>query len=157
MTTQNPWLEFLEEDDAGRKAAYFSRGNQFAGSGGKRQQSFYQNSFTDIYNQYLGTLGTQVRGGLMPGGSYYRPPGGNAPEIPPPGGWPIPMNPPRAIGGLDQLYKPKPGGLMPTGSWNDYLGGFNFNDWYKQQTTAEQRNPQAGGLVPQARWDVLGR
>ena len=109
MTTQNPWLEFLEQEP-GTKAAYYSYGNQFAGRGGKPQQKFYQNSFIDLYNQYVGTLGTQVRGGLM-----------------------------------------------PTGSWNDYLGGFNFNDWYKQQTTAEQRNPQAGGLVPQARWDVLGR
>ena len=111
MTTQNPWLQFLESDDPGRKAAYFSYGDQWGGSPrSRRQGNFFQNSFTELYHQYLGTLGKQVRAGLE-----------------------------------------------PTGAWNDYLGGFNFNDYYRQQTTSEQRNPQAGGFVPQARWDVLRR
>lgn len=107
MTTQNPWLDFLEEEP-GTKAAYHSYGGQWGA--GKRQQNFYQQSFTDLYNRYLGTLGQQVRSGLM-----------------------------------------------PEGTWNDYLGDFNWNDWYRQQTTPEQRNPGYGGFVPQARWDVLRR
>ena len=67
MTTQNPWLEFLESDDPGRRAAYFSREDQWGGSPrSRRQGNFFQNSFSDLYNQYLGTLGKQVRAGLEP-------------------------------------------------------------------------------------------
>ena len=63
MVTPNPFLEYLEGEP---KAAYYSYGDRFGG--GRRQQNFYQNSFADLYNQYLGTLGTQVRQGLAPSG-----------------------------------------------------------------------------------------
>ena len=71
MTTQNPWSDFLESDDTGRRAAYFSRSGQFGGRGkSQRQENFYENSFADIYNKYVGSLGLQVRQGQMPTGTW---------------------------------------------------------------------------------------
>ena len=64
---QNPWSDFLEQEP-GTKAAYFSYGDQWGKS--QKQRNFYQSSFSDIYNQYLGTLGQQVRQGLMPTGKW---------------------------------------------------------------------------------------
>ena len=111
MTTPNPWLDFLEEDDTGRKAGYFSYGGQFGGPGrSQKQANFFQNSFTDIYNQYLGTLGQQARQGLM-----------------------------------------------PTGTLNNYLGGFDFNKYYREQVPYETRNAGQSAFVPQVQWDVLRR
>mgnify|MGYP001597426970 CR=1 FL=1 len=61
----NPFLGFLEEEP---KTAYFSYANQFGGAPrSQRREKFFQNQFSDIYNQYLGRLGGQVRGGETPG------------------------------------------------------------------------------------------
>ena len=63
-TQGNPFLGFLEEEP---KTAYFSYGNQFGGAPrSQRREKFFQNQFTDIYNQYLGRLGSQVRAGQAP-------------------------------------------------------------------------------------------
>lgn len=61
MTTPNPFLEFLEGEP---RATYFSYQNQFGRS--PRQRDFFQNQFADIYNEYLGQLGSQARGGQLP-------------------------------------------------------------------------------------------
>lgn len=105
MTMQNPWAGFLEEEP---KTGYFSYGDRFAGpSGSQRQGNFFQNQFNNIYDLYLGRLGTQIRQGLA-----------------------------------------------PTEKWNDFLGGFDFNKWYRDQTTAQERNPQQNQLVPETTWRV---
>ena len=67
MTMQNPWLDFLESYETGRRAAYFSRRDQFGGPNrSQRQTSYYENAFSDLYDRYLGTLGLQIRQGQMP-------------------------------------------------------------------------------------------
>lgn len=60
----NPWSEFLEQVPS---AAYYSSpaGQSFA-SRSPKQRSYFENQFSDIYNAYMGALGTQVRGGDMP-------------------------------------------------------------------------------------------
>lgn len=64
MTTQNPWAGFLEGEP---KSAYFSYQNLFGGPyQASRQQNYFQNQFNDIYNEYLGNLGTQAQGGQDP-------------------------------------------------------------------------------------------
>jgi hypothetical protein len=60
MTTPNPFLEYLEEEP---RAAYFSYQDQF-GKGGQRK--YYENEYSDIYNEYLGRLGSQARSGQAP-------------------------------------------------------------------------------------------
>ena len=73
MTQENPY-NYAEGDDwtAGEylkqnpAAAYYSYANDWAGTGGPRQEQYYQNQFQNIYNQYLGSLGTQLRGGTIP-------------------------------------------------------------------------------------------
>ena len=69
MTTENPfdWGEnstagdLLETNPA---AAYYSYANDW--QGGPRQEQYYQNQFQNIYNQYLGSLGGQLRQGNIP-------------------------------------------------------------------------------------------
>ena len=63
----NPWLPFLEEDETGRKAAYHSYRPQW---GGQPQRGYYENQFSSLYDQYLGRLGAQVRGGAEPEGQF---------------------------------------------------------------------------------------
>ena len=110
MTTPNPWADFLEEEP-GTKAAYFSYGDQFGGAGGnRRQRTFYQDGFTKLYNEYLGRLGSLVRGKQD-----------------------------------------------PSLRWQDYLGGFNFDDYYRDQVPYGERNQGRSNFVPPVRWDVLGR
>ena len=112
MTTQNPWADFLDYDEPGRKAAYFARRDQFGGGQrSQRQSRFYQDSFSQLYNNYLGNLGRQVTGGGA-----------------------------------------------PTDSWaKDYLGGFNFDDYYRQNVPYEERNAGQNAFTPQAVWRVLNR
>ena len=107
MTQFNPWAEFLEQEP---KAAYFSRSNQFGGpQRSQRQTGFYQNAFSDLYNQYLGSLGKQARAGIM-----------------------------------------------PTGGFNDFMGGIDFNDYYRQQVPYQQRNQGYSDFVPPTRWRLPG-
>lgn len=111
MTTQNPFADFLDFDETGRRAAYFARQNQFGGAGrAQRQQGFYQNAFTEIYNNYLGNLGRQALGGTQ-----------------------------------------------PTGNFNDYLGGLDFDAYYRQQVPYGERNQGVNSFVPPVQWRVLGR
>ena len=68
MPNPNPFLEFLSGEP---KTAYFSRSDQFGGQNNSRQQqNYYQDQFSDIYNRYLGNLGTQARGGTQPTGEF---------------------------------------------------------------------------------------
>lgn len=109
MAMDNPFLEYLEGEP---KAAYFSYSDQFGGQPhSRRQERFYQDSFTELYNRYLGTLGKQIRAGLMPTDTFS----------------------------------------------GDYLGGFNFNDYYRQQVPYGERNQGRNNFAPSVRWDVLGR
>jgi len=43
-------------------------------------------------------------------------------------------------------------GAAPTGSFNDYLGGFDFNDWYRQSVPYESRNQGFSSFAPPTRW-----
>ena len=60
----NPWSDLLEQVP---EAAYYSSpaGQSFA-SGSPRQRSYFENQFSNIYNAYLGALGSQIREGGMP-------------------------------------------------------------------------------------------
>jgi len=106
MTTFNPYLDFLEGDETGRKAAYFSYGDRFGGAkDSQRQRSFFQDQFSEIYDRYLGSLGLQVRQGKL-----------------------------------------------PTGGFNDYMGGFDFEDWYRKSQPYEQRNQGFSSFVPRTKF-----
>ena len=60
----NPFANILEEMPS---AAYYSSpaGQSFAQQSPK-QRSYFENQFQNIYNQYLGALGSQIRGGGVP-------------------------------------------------------------------------------------------
>ena len=60
----NPFANILEEMPT---AAYYSSptGQSFAQQSPKKR-SYFENQFQDIYNQYLGALGSQLRGGALP-------------------------------------------------------------------------------------------
>jgi hypothetical protein len=60
----SPWSDWLEEDKAGQRAAYFSFGPQFGQAPSQRR--YYENSFDRIQNEYLGALGQQARSGEAP-------------------------------------------------------------------------------------------
>jgi len=106
VTTPNPFLDYLEADETGRRAAYFSYGDRFGGTrDSQRQRGFSQNQFSDVYSQYLGQLGRQARAGVMPSGTF-----------------------------------------------NDYLGGFDFDQWYRQSVPYEQRNQGVSSLAPQTKF-----
>ena len=96
--------------EAEPSSAYYSYSGEFGGPGkSPKQAGYYQNSFTDIYNDYLGQLGSQVRGGGV-----------------------------------------------PTNQWNDYLGDFDWDTWYRQHQTYEQRNPNRSSFSPQTSWRIPG-
>lgn len=60
---ENPFLDFLGEDEIGRRASFFSR----PGTRGTPTRSrFFENQFDTIQNQFLGQLGAQIRGGEAP-------------------------------------------------------------------------------------------
>ena len=65
MTTPNPFLRYLDDEP---RAAFFSRSNQFGRS--PRQRQFFEGDFSNIYNEYLGFLGTQAREGQLPTGDF---------------------------------------------------------------------------------------
>ena len=107
MTQFNPWADFLEDQP---RAAYFSRSDQFGGpQRSQRQAGFFQNAFSTLYDQYLGTLGTQARAGMM-----------------------------------------------PTGKWDDFMGGIDFNDFYHQQVPFRERTPGSNDFAPPTRWRLPG-
>ena len=97
------WSGYLEAEPA---SAYYSYSGEWDSP---RQGGYYQNQFTDIYNDYLGQLGSQVRGGGA-----------------------------------------------PTNQWTDYLGDFDWDAWYRENQTYEQRNPNRSSFTPQTSWRMPG-
>ena len=75
------WIGFL---DYSPEAAYYSSpmGQEFAGTTPTAQR-YYEKSFSDMYNQWLGELGKRVRGGedpfSLPFRSYLDPEEGDNP------------------------------------------------------------------------------
>lgn len=65
MTMQDPFgdifKDILEEQP---RAAFFSFQDQFGPS--PTQQNFFRNRFQQFHDQFLGTLGQQIRGGQAP-------------------------------------------------------------------------------------------
>ena len=107
MTTFNPFASFLEDRP---EATYFSYGDRFGGAQqNPRQQRFYSKQFSDIFNQYLGALGKQIRAGLPPSEKF-----------------------------------------------NDFLGGFDFDDWYRKQQSSQERNLGSSGFAPSLQWKIPG-
>jgi len=58
---QDVFRDFLEQEP---RTAFFSFQNQFGRS--PHQRRFFQGQFQDIYNEYLGALGSQIRSGQAP-------------------------------------------------------------------------------------------
>mgnify|MGYP004453707231 FL=1 len=60
----NPFLGYLESEPA---AAYYSspRGSAFMGTAPARRE-YYQDQYQNVYNEFLGALGSQIRGGGVP-------------------------------------------------------------------------------------------
>jgi hypothetical protein len=60
----NPFLDYLEYEP---RAAYYDApmGRSFR-EGSQGRQRFFQNQYQDIYNEFLGGLGEQIRGGERP-------------------------------------------------------------------------------------------
>lgn len=69
MADNNPWSSWLGEDtnpymavlEESPGAAYYSHQTDWGSS--PNQQQYYQNQFQNVYNQYLGTLGSALRQG----------------------------------------------------------------------------------------------
>jgi hypothetical protein len=59
----NVWGDFFEEPYGQPGAGYFSALPQ---SQTPVQQRFYQNRYPDVYNQFLGEAGGQIRAGQLP-------------------------------------------------------------------------------------------
>ena len=64
LSSDNAFGDFLEYKP---EVAYYSsiKGGQFADQS-PAQQQYYEKSFGDVYNQYLGKLGSQIRDGEAP-------------------------------------------------------------------------------------------
>ena len=62
--SNNPFADFFEDYPL---AAYYSspRGSEFSGQSPNTQR-YYQNQFQNVYNEYLGALGQQIRSGADP-------------------------------------------------------------------------------------------
>jgi len=52
------------------RSTFFSFQDQFGQGGGPNQRRFFQNQFQDVFNQYLGGLGQQLRQGSIPQGTF---------------------------------------------------------------------------------------
>lgn len=61
----NPFADFLEETP---EAAYYSYINPSGRT--PRYRNYWERQFSNIYNRYLGTLGTRARAGKTPTGSF---------------------------------------------------------------------------------------
>lgn len=53
---------------------------------------------------------------------------------------------------LGRLASQVRGGQAPTEQFQDYLGGFDFDKWYRENQTSQQRNPDYSSFVPRTRW-----
>jgi hypothetical protein len=74
MSNGNGFTDFLADSDWGSmllsqlpQAAYYSSpmGRQFGGASPRRGR-YFQQAYGDVYGQYLGELGTALRGGQEP-------------------------------------------------------------------------------------------
>jgi len=64
MGSNNPFIDYLELEP---RAAYYSSPSGMSFSGGSTgRRRHYQNQFQDVYNQFLGALGSQIRQGGEP-------------------------------------------------------------------------------------------
>lgn len=61
--TNNPFMDYLNYEP--RTAYYSSPGSRWAGTSPGRTR-YFQNQFQDVYNDFLGALGAQVREGGAP-------------------------------------------------------------------------------------------
>ena len=66
MSQDNTWWEDIAKTLAGElpESTFFSFQNQFGQS--PTQRKYYQGQFSNIFNQYLGTLGQQLSQGQSP-------------------------------------------------------------------------------------------
>jgi hypothetical protein len=64
---ENPFLDWLDQG-VGPQAGY----QAFAGQGGQSsaEKKFFQNQFSKVHNQFLGTLGQQVLAGQSPSNRF---------------------------------------------------------------------------------------
>ena len=53
---------------------------------------------------------------------------------------------------LGDLGRQARGAVEPTGSFNDFLGGFDFDAWYRQQSPYTERTEGFAGLVPRTQF-----
>ena len=62
--SNNPFADFFEDYP---QAAYYSspRGSAFSGQS-QNTQRYYQIQFQNVYNEFLGSLGSQIRSGQEP-------------------------------------------------------------------------------------------
>jgi len=67
FNAQFPFMEFLEEDP-GTRAGYFSFQDRFGQS--PTQRNWFENQFSNIRNEFLGTLGQQIRQGQTPNAQF---------------------------------------------------------------------------------------
>ena len=66
--SNNPFMDYLEYEP---QAAYYSSPAGWTGTSAfapqsQGQQRYYQNQFQAVYNEFLGSLGSQVRAGGAP-------------------------------------------------------------------------------------------
>jgi len=64
MPIGNPFLDFLEQTDQGRRAAFFGGIPNYGQSAS--QQQFFTNLFPQIENRFLGALGRQIQSDQAP-------------------------------------------------------------------------------------------
>ena len=64
MPPNNPFLDFLEDTELGRRAAFFGSIPNFGAPSSRSQ--FFGNLYPQIENRFLGALGRQVQGGQAP-------------------------------------------------------------------------------------------
>jgi hypothetical protein len=62
--TNNPFMDYLEYEP--RAAYYSSPASRQFDQGGEGQRRYFQNQFQDVYNEFLGSLGSQIRAGQAP-------------------------------------------------------------------------------------------
>jgi len=53
---------------------------------------------------------------------------------------------------LGNLGRQARAGTSPQGTFNDFLGGFDFENWYRQQVPYQVRSQGFSDLVPQTRF-----
>ena len=65
--TSGVFSSWLEEPGEGRRASYFSAMPE---SLSPNQRRFFENQYQNVFNDYLGQIGSQIRGGGSPTASF---------------------------------------------------------------------------------------